>query len=464
MKKNIFLSRNRRRINISTKKHGRNSKRGKRGKNSKMSKMSKMSKRVKTVNTNMRKNRTKKGRRNVQKGGVWVEVTQRNKTTGGRETIFYDVNEANKAQVNDFNNPSKIQDPARTWRKYKDPISGRDYYVNDSTRASVWDLPSPNPDFEPGSVSQPPSSVTTPVTTPEQELSRISALLFQKSIEEEKVNQETFIGKLSTFMANNKDFKISDTSFNIEGRMQTILYAACRTPYVSLDILKSLTITFGCSPAVRTSDGFYPLGALISSLNDNVKSRQHDDIRVLVAKYIEAIIILSTYTIPGSRRLFFKKLKNKENLTAYDDFAQFSLYNYIEDCSQLTQICKLLLMDDDNLKRKLSTVLFEACNEEKIYPDLIRRLIECRNNVSEKAMIRYADIETHQHRPENDESGYPITALIKSYDRIKTAGGDVQNCKLAINIVYSATQDVDMAKIESEYPGTTNTAKEILTT
>ena len=481
MKKNIFLSRNRRCINISTKKRGRKSKRGKRGKNSKMSKMSK---RVKTVNTNMRKNRTKKGRRNVQKGGVWVEITQQNKTTGGRETIFYDVNEANKAQVNDFNNPSKIQDPARTWRKHKDPTSGRDFYVNDSTGQSVWEEPSPNPAFEPGYVShahtvtqsphasvstlqqyqQPHGSVTpSHSTTQEEELSSISALLFQPTIES---NPNDFVVKLHGFKVAYPTFDISKEFFQINGRSQTILYAACRTQYVSLDILKSLTTVFRCSPAVRTSDGFYPLGALISSLNDNVKSRQHDDIRVLVDKYIKAIQIFITFisnikTLPSPALI---ENKNGNGLTAYDDFAQFSLYNYIDDCSQLNKICELLLKKDGDSKRQRATVLFEACSKDNIYPDLIRRLIECRNNVNTKSIILYADIDTGNLRQDDENSGYPITALIKSYNRIKSAGGNVTDCTAAIGIVYRDTQHVDIAKIESEYPGTTNTAKEILTT
>ena len=132
----------------------------------------------------------------------------------------YDLNKKNEDEVTQFNNdPRYIKDPARTWIKHKDPISGRDYYVNDSIRASVWDLPSPNPDFEPDYVStpQPVSQMqqyksVAPLhnTNPEEELSRISALLFEKEIES---NPNNFIGKLSTFMANNKDFKISDTSF-----------------------------------------------------------------------------------------------------------------------------------------------------------------------------------------------------------------------------------------------------------
>ena len=139
MKKNIFLSRNRRCINISTKKRGRKSKRGKRGKNSKWNKRSK---RVKTVNTNMRKNRTKKGRRNIQKGGTVYTLTQ--KKGEGNETIYYYVdenNENNGVQLKEFNDPRIPQDPSRTWRKHIHKGTDGNYkicYVNDGDGSMVY--------------------------------------------------------------------------------------------------------------------------------------------------------------------------------------------------------------------------------------------------------------------------------------------------------------------------------------
>lgn len=476
MKKNIFLSRNRRCINISTKKRGRKSKRGKRGKRGKNSKMSKMSKRVKTVNTNMRKNRTKKGRRNVQKGGVWVEVTQ--KKGEGNETYWYDLNK--NGEDNDFYlNADYIKIPAKTWRKYKD-ASGRDYYVNDSRTESFWELPSPNPAFEPGYVSQSPSYVSQspgyvsqspsytypahtvapqPVTAQQQELSNISALLFQPTIQSTPHN---FVGRLNDFKIKNPSFDISTTSFQSNTRSQTILYAACRTPYVSLDILKSLTAVFGCSPDVKTSDEFYPLGALISSLHDNVKSGEYL-YGSLVAKYIEAIEILIKFSSKTEKIDLIEK-KNKIGLTAYDDFAQLLLYNYIRDCSQLFKICKLLLINNNNNLRKRATVLFEACSQDNIYPGLIERLIECRNSedsVSTKSLILYSNSEYNTYPPDFEKSGYPITALIQSYDRIKKAGRDLTNCKTAIGIVYRATDPSHMQSIESEYNTTIYNVQQI---
>ena len=439
MKKNIFLSKNRR--FITTKKRGRKSKRGKN------SKWNKRGKRVKTVNTNMRKNRTKKGRRNIQKGGVWFEVSEgvQKKDSYNKETFWYDLDMNDDTDIKKFNTHDNIEDkkdtkaPAKTWRKYNDPNTGRDYYSNNSI--SLWELPPPNPAFE-------------------HKLSRISALLFKESTES---NLNEFIDELTKFKIENKKFDISKNSFHSNGKNQTILYAACITPYVSLDILYSLIAVFGCSPGVKTSDGFYPLGALIASLHDNIKGKFFD--RTLVYKYIDkyiyAIKILSTYTTSASH-LIFKKLKNKDDLTAYDDFAKLFLYKFISDCEQLTQICKLLLIDDNDNKRNLSTVLFEACSQDNIYPDLIRRLIDCRNNVSEKAIIKSPNHERQIYVEDPAESGYPITALIKSYERIeKEGGGDVTNCKAAIDIVFHYS---NMQKIDSEYPGTSKKASEIRST
>ena len=64
------------------------------------------------------------------------------------------------------------------------------------------------------------------------------------------------------------------------------------------------------------------------------------------------------------------------------------------------------------------------------------------------------------------ESGYPINALIKSYERIKKTHGeahpDIINCKDAIGIVYRATDPSHMQSIDGEYPGTFNEAYQIL--
>lgn len=481
MNKNIFLSKNRR--FITTKKRGRKSKRGKRGKNSKWNKRGK---RVKTVNTNMRKNRTKKGRRNIQKGGVWVEVTQ--KKGEGNETYWYDLNK--NGEDDDFYlKADYIKDPARTWRKYTDTTIRRDYYANDSK--SVWDnLPPPNPDFEPGYVSQSPSyayqthtvapqpvPAQQPVpqlqqhklvppshnTNPAQELSDISALLFNSQIESDTSKKEVLLmlHNLHKFNTEKQKFDIYNYSFHSNGKNQTLLYAACRTPYVSLDILEWLTNTFECSPGVKTSDGFYPLGALIASLHDKITSGVFLD-RTLVAKYIKAIAILIKVKV-SSKTTDLIKNKNKFGLTAYDDFAQLLLYNFIRDCDQLTEICKLLLIDDNDFKRKNTTVLFEACSQDNIYPDLIRRLIECVNNVNEKSIVKMPSDDKIYGSEDREESGYPINALIRSYERIKSAGGDVTHCKAAIGIVFQASH-MYMQKIDSEYSGTFNEALRILST
>ena len=439
MKKNIFLSKNRR--FITTKKRGRKSKRGKN------SKWNKRGKRVKTVNTNMRKNRTKKGRRNIQKGGVWVEVTQ--KKGEGNETYWYDLNK-NGEDYDFYSNAKYIKDPAKTWRKYKD-ASGRDYYVNDSTGTSELYLPPPNPVFEPGYVA-----------TLEQEL---IYLLFHPPAE-----KNIFSTKLKYFknLDVNKKIKFIDFStynFKSNGRGQTILYAACRTPHVSLDILRELlNIPYRCNPLEKSEEGFYPLGALMASLHENITNVHYFN-QSLVSKYIEAIKMLFNFyaSSPSLNSILIKLKKNKNifGLTAYDDFAQFLLYNYIEDCNQLKEICKLLLENDDSI-----TDLFQVCNEENIYPELIRKLIYCGNSVNMKSTVMgYSEYHAFGI-VDHDKSGYPITALIKSYYRIKKTHGeahhDIKNCKAAIGIVYRATRDVDMTKIDSEYPGTFNTAHQIL--
>ena len=199
------------------------------------------------------------------------------------------------------------------------------------------------------------------------------------------------------------------------------------------------------------------------SLHDKITSGVFFD-RTLVDKYIDAIKILSTYKTSASH-LIFKKLKNKDDLTAYDDFAQLLLYNFIRDCDQLTEICKLLLIDDNNFKRKNTTVLFEACSQDNIYPDLIRRLIECGNNVNEKSIVKMPSDDKIYGSEDREESGYPINALIRSYERIKSAGGDVTHCKAAIRIVlFKAVDHEYMQKIDSEYSGTSEKAYKILST
>ena len=112
------MSKNRRYINKSTKKRGRKSK------------GSKNSKRVKKVNTNIRKNKTKKGRRNIQKGGVWYEIRQPLKDQHGKivgnETVWYDLNKNDPEEVKEFlENAKYIKDPKRTWREYVDSESGK---------------------------------------------------------------------------------------------------------------------------------------------------------------------------------------------------------------------------------------------------------------------------------------------------------------------------------------------------
>ena len=254
---------------------------------------------------------------------------------------------------------------------------------------------------------------------------------------------------------------MSSYNFQIIGKNQTILYAACRTPYVSLYILNSLTKTFGCSPDVQTSDGFYPLGALIASLHDNIKLGVFD--RALVAKYIDAIrILIKFYPIDSLLNTNLTKLKRNKNtneLTAYDDFAQLFLYNFIRDCVQLTEICKLLLVNSHDLWWKSATVLFQVCSAEKIYPGLISRLIECGGDVNEKSIVLMYDIDKPSGTTDPEKSGYPINALIQSYHRIIKKGDDVRDCKDAISIVFSAS---NMTKIDSEYPGTSEKADEIL--
>jgi len=139
-----------------------------------------------------------------------------------------------------------------------------------------------------------------------------------------------------------------------------------------------------------------------------------------------------------------KEQKNSNGLTAYDDFVTLFLYDFISDCSQLDEIIKLLLVNSHSHTWSEATILFQVCNASIIYPGLIEKLISCVNDVNKiSKLLRKSDhSEWGEVDPEN--SGYPITALIKSYDRIKTAGGDVSNCKDAIRIVSGYT---DMTKL-----------------
>ena len=430
MKKKIFLSKNRRRINISTKKYGRKSKRGKN------SKLNKRSKRVKIVNTSMQKNLTKKNSRNIQKGGVWFEVRQSN-GKGGNETVWYDLNKNNHDE--------DTKDPERTWRKHHDDTQNKDYWVNDAGTQSSWTLPPPNPAFEPHSHASLPlhSAQQQPYasfhnTTPEETFSSISELLFKPNIE---VNPTDFLSKLEIF---------SKTNPTINGESQTILYAACRTRYVSPLILRILTKQYKCNPEDKSGEGFYPLGALMTSLRDNIRSGEYFD-KVLVDKYIEAIKILFDFYSGWDRDKGIRRLieqKNIHGLTAYDDFVTFLLYNFIFNCLELNEIIKLLVLNQSIWGK--ATILFKVCNASIIYPDLIKRLILCDNDVIKFSTVyKYSDYSTvGDVDPEN--SGYPITALIKSYKRIEEAGGDVKSCKDAIRIV---SQHTDMEKISGDAYG-----------
>jgi hypothetical protein len=449
MKKNIFLSRNRRCINISTKKRGRKSKMGKRGKNSKWNKRSK---RVKIVNTNMRKNRTKKGRRNVQKGGTVYKLTQGNKK-GGVETIYYYVGKDNQLK---FNNPSIPQDPLRTWRKHIYKGTGTDgndkiCYVNDGKHEINGKMVLCTPD---GILYD--SDV--------QEQTNLPSLLFKKEIIHPE-HQISFLDTLRLFITTNPDINLSSYNFQSIDKNQTILYAACRTPYVSLYILNLLTTTFNCSPDVQTSDGFYPLGALMSSLRDNIKSGIYFP-QELVSKYITAIKILFDFYASqisyNNRLIKLKKNKNKDGFTAYDDFGLLHLYEYIYDCNQLNEICKLLLVNSGDSFWKNATVLFQVCSEEKIYPGLIQRLIECGGDVNHKSIVREHD-NYDLSSTDVKKSGYPITALIKSYERIKSADGDVTNCKAAIQNVSKLT-DMKLLEVDYYHKDTPKKIEEILST
>jgi hypothetical protein len=483
MKKRCFLSKNRRYINKSTKKRGRKSK------------GSKNSKRVKKVNTNIRKNKTKKGRRNIQKGGVWYKVRQHDGITRGNETVLYDLNE---------NDPNNVTDLDRTWREYVNPKSSQTYYVNAKTGLAVWNLPSPNADFELKEVAHDPTMSHSSVphgasvshssvahgasvshgsvphgasvshssvahgasvshgsvphgasvshssgdhsyNVENTDLSRISDSLFSPSISNE-TNEALFIVKLSSFVSSiskNPEYSSYYISKQLITRGGTILYAACRTPYVSLLILNNLIGMFKCSPHIKTHSGFYPLGALMSSLRDNIIQDTFLNVNLL-RKYIEAIKILIAG--PPHSQLFDSiiKYKNKYGFTGYDDFATMGIYNSIEKCKQLNEICKLLLIDPKDREKQHTTVLFEACNASNIYPELIQRLIDCGNDVNQESIILSPDDSSGRLVFDESKSGYPITALIKSYNRIIKEKGDPTTCKQAIAIV---SQSSDMTKI-----------------
>ena len=447
MKKKIFLSKNRRRINISTNKYGRKSKKGKN------SKLNKRSKRVKIVNTNMQKNQTKKSRRNIQKGGVWFEVTQ-GTANGSNETVWYDVNK---------NNPGEdTRDLKRTWRKFRDH-ENRDYWVNDATKQRSWTLPPPNPAFELGYVSptphyhaslpphstqqQPDASFHSKTPEETESLSSILGLLFQPTITKDE-NTKVFLSRLQSFSEKNPTLEISKVSvLQSNGKSQTILYAACRTIYVSQTILDILIHKYKCDPGASSGERFYPLGALMASLYDNIKPGEYFDTG-LVGNYIAAIKILFDFYSEFNKNndlMRLKEQKNSNGLTAYDDFVTLFLYNFISDCSQLNEIIKLLLVNSHSHTWRKATILFQVCNASIIYPGLIKKLIiSCGNDVNEisELLIKSDHFAWGEVDPEN--SGYPITALIKSYDRIKRAGGDVSNCKDAIRIVSGYT---DMTKL-----------------
>lgn len=443
MKKRCFLSKNRRYINKSTKKRGRKSK------------GSKNSKRVKKVNTNIRKNKTKKGRRNIQKGGAWYKMTQsvRNLygTIVGNETVWYDLNK---------NEPNNVTDPKRTWREYVDPKSGKTYYANDTGDEVEWTLPPPNPNFELKEVAHDASvphgsvahgSVAELYNVENTDLSRISRLLFKEHILTNARIVTYFLGELSTFVSSiqkNPEYSSYDISNQRIKNGGTILYAACRTPYVSLLILNNLIGMFKCSPHIKTHSGFYPLGALMASLYDNIGKGTVLDEEFL-SRYIEAIEILIAAPLPSLSSDSIIKHKSDRGLTGYDDFATMGIYNYIQNCHQLNEICKLLLIDPNDRERQHTTVLFEACNASNIYPELIQRLINCGNDVNEESKI-LSPAGNSGYRPDVSKSGYPITALINSYNRIIEEKRDptnskqaIANCKQAIKIV---SKSPDMKK------------------
>ena len=438
MKKRCFLSKNRRYINKSTKKRGRKSK------------GSKNSKRVKKVNTNIRKNKTKKGRRNIQKGGVWYEIIQPLKDQHGKivgnETVWYDLNKNDPEEVKAFlENAKYIKDPKRTWREYVDPKSGKTYYANDAE--SRWTLPLPEPTFELREVpnvasvshgpdpygSVPHGSVDQLYHVENPDLSTIiSDLLFKQTILTNPRNVEIFITQLINFVSSikkNPEYIRYDISKQRIRHGGTILYAACRTPYVSTVILRHLISFYNCSPHIITHSGFYPLGALMASLHENIHQGKFLD-EELLSTYIEAIKILIDAPSLSSDSII--KHKNKDDFTGYDDFAAMGIYNYIEKCHQLNEICKLLLKDTNDRERQHTTVLFEACNASNIYPELIQRLIKCGNDVNKDSIILRP--EDSGYRPDLNKSGYPITALINSYNRIIEEKVDPKNSKQAIAI------------------------------
>jgi hypothetical protein len=398
-----------------------------------------------------------KGRRNVQKGGVWVEVTE-GVPNHDPQTFAYDLNMTDKNEVDNFYKSRAYEkNPKRTWIKYKDTASGKEYYVNQETNISSWALPPPNPVFEPGYVATLEPGY---VATLEQEL---IYLLFHPPAEKNIFSTKLEYFKNLDVNKKNKFIDFSTYNFKSNGRGQTILYAACRTPHVSLDILRELlNIPYRCNPLEKSEEGFYPLGALMASLHENITNGHYFN-QSLVSKYIEAIKMLfnfyASYSSPSLNSILIKLKKNKNifGLTAYDDFAQFLLYTYIEDCNQLKEICKLLLENNDRI-----TDLFQVCNEENIYPELIRKLIYCGNSVNMKSTVMGYSEYHASGTADHDKSGYPITALINSYYRIADARGNVTNCRDAISIVYNATQHADMTTINREYPGTVDKALKIL--
>jgi hypothetical protein len=456
MKKRCFLSKNRRYINKSTKKRGRKSK------------GSKNSKRVKKVNTNIRKNKTKKGRRNIQKGGVWYKITQGVKNQGvavGNETFWYDLNKNDKTEVDDFLNKATYKkDPKRTWREYVDSRTNIKYYANDARDKSEWTLPSPDPTFEltevPYHASVSHGSVADLYNDENTDLSQISGLLFYPTILTNPREGTFFTSELVNFVNSihkNPEYRSYDISKQRIEKGWTILYAACRTPYVSLIILDNLIRFFNCSPHIRTYSGFYPLGALMMSLKYNIIPSTFLDVNLL-RKYIAAIKIL--IAAPSLSVDSIIKYKNIHGFTGYDDFATMGIYNSIQNCKQLNELCKLLLIDPNDTERQRTTVLFEACNASNIYPELIKKLIDCGNDVNEESIISRRDEFDGVLRPDVSKSGYPITALIKSYKRIIKEKGNPKNCKKAIKIV---SKSLDMTKIPN-YPAIEGEIKKILGT
>ena len=190
----------------------------------------------------------------------------------------------------------------------------------------------------------------------------------------------------------------------------------------------------------------------MASLHENIIPGTFLDEEFL-RKYIEAIKILIAAPLPSLSSDSIIKHKSDRGFTGYDDFATMGIYDYIQNCHQLNEICKLLLIDPKDSERKNATVLFEACNASNIYPELIGRLINyCNNDVNKKSIINYADDSDGALHPDESKSGYPITALIKSYNRIIEEKVDPTNSKQAIAIVRCkqaiaiVSQSPDMTK------------------